>query len=118
MNSSQDSKADWGASYKLTAAKKWKAKNAAMGRDSTDALVDYARPQAGMKVLDLASGTGEPSISLATRVGPEGQVTALDLSAERCRWQRSAPGIEVSEISPPSRRMRKSFPFQIRASTW
>jgi SAM-dependent methyltransferase len=35
-----------------------------------------------MKVLDLASGTGEPAISLAGRVGPEGHVTALDLSAE------------------------------------
>jgi SAM-dependent methyltransferase len=35
-----------------------------------------------MKVLDLASGTGEPSITLAERVGPDGSVTALDLSAD------------------------------------
>src|SRR5258707_6266449 len=35
-----------------------------------------------MKVLDLASGTGEPAISLASRVGSSGHVTALDLSAE------------------------------------
>jgi ubiquinone/menaquinone biosynthesis C-methylase UbiE len=35
-----------------------------------------------MKVLDLASGTGEPAISLAERVGPQGSVTALDQSAE------------------------------------
>jgi SAM-dependent methyltransferase len=53
-----------------------------MGRDVTQALVDYAQPRAGMKILDLASGTGEPAISLALRVGPGGQVTALDLSAE------------------------------------
>jgi ubiquinone/menaquinone biosynthesis C-methylase UbiE len=53
-----------------------------MGSDVTEALVEYARPQPGMKVLDLASGTGEPGISLANRVGPEGHVTALDLSAE------------------------------------
>jgi len=33
-----------------------------------------------MKILDLASGTGEPAITLASRIGPEGQVTALDLS--------------------------------------
>ena len=32
-------------------------------------------------VLDLASGTGEPAITLASRVGPTGHVTALDLSA-------------------------------------
>jgi len=34
-----------------------------------------------MRVLDLASGTGEPAISLAMRVGEQGEVTALDVSA-------------------------------------
>jgi len=82
MNSCENPNLDWGSSYKLNAAEKWKAKNAAMGRDVTIALVEYARPRAGMKVLDLASGTGEPSITLAERVGPDGSVTALDLSAE------------------------------------
>ena len=47
-------KPDWGSSYRLIAADKWKTKSAAMGRDVTQALVDYARPGAGMKVLDLA----------------------------------------------------------------
>ena len=53
-----------------------------MGKAVTAALVEYAQPQPGMNVLDLASGTGEPAISLATRVLPHGKVTALDLSAE------------------------------------
>jgi SAM-dependent methyltransferase len=53
-----------------------------MGRPVTQSLVEYARPTAGMAALDLASGTGEPAISLAALVGPTGQVTALDLSAE------------------------------------
>lgn len=72
----------WGSSYRLIASEKWKAKSAAMGRDVTQALVEYSRPKPGMKVLDLASGTGEPAISLASRVGPAGHVTALDLSNE------------------------------------
>jgi SAM-dependent methyltransferase len=80
MNAS--SKPDWGSSYRLIAADKWKTKSGAMGRDVTEALVDYAQPRAGMKVLDLASGTGEPAISLAPRVEPGGHVTALDLSSE------------------------------------
>jgi ubiquinone/menaquinone biosynthesis C-methylase UbiE len=80
MTSKTESK--WSASYRLIAAEKWKAKSAAMGRGVTDALVQYANPQPGMKVLDLASGTGEPAISLASKVGGEGHVTALDLSAE------------------------------------
>jgi ubiquinone/menaquinone biosynthesis C-methylase UbiE len=76
------SKPDWGSSYRLIAADKWKAKSAAMGRDVTQALVDYAQPRPGMKILDLASGTGEPAISLASLIEPAGHVTALDLSAE------------------------------------
>jgi SAM-dependent methyltransferase len=82
MNSSPDAKPEWGSSFRLTAAEKWKAKSAAMGRDVTEALVSYAQPQAGMQVLDLASGTGEPAITLASHVGPAGHVKALDLSAD------------------------------------
>lgn len=79
---SLNTKPQWGASYRLIAAEKWKAKSAAMGRAVTEALVEYAQPRPGMMVLDLASGTGEPGITLASRVAPDGQVTALDLSAE------------------------------------
>jgi ubiquinone/menaquinone biosynthesis C-methylase UbiE len=82
MTATQDSNPQWGASYRLVAAEKWKAKSAAMGRAVTEALVTYACPQQGMRVLDLASGTGEPAISLASKVGSEGHVTALDLSAD------------------------------------
>ncbi len=35
-----------------------------------------------MQVLDLASGTGEPGISLAQRVGPHGAVTGVDQSSD------------------------------------
>ena len=53
-----------------------------MGRHVTEALIEYSRPQLGMKVLDVACGTGEPAISLAGIVGHEGHVTALDLSPD------------------------------------
>jgi SAM-dependent methyltransferase len=82
MASFSNSDPQWDSSYRLIASEKWKAKSAAMGRDVTDALVEYARPKSGMNVLDLASGTGEPAISLAFRVGFEGHVTALDLSSD------------------------------------
>lgn len=72
----------WGSSYRLVAAEKWKAKSAFMGHAVTEALVEYARPEPGMQVLDLACGTGEPGITLAQRVGPEGRVTAVDLSRQ------------------------------------
>jgi ubiquinone/menaquinone biosynthesis C-methylase UbiE len=56
-----------------------------MGQAVTEALVEYARPAAGMCVLDLASGTGEPAISLAQHLGEAGHVTALDLSTRPLR---------------------------------
>ncbi|MGD0506581.1 MAG: class I SAM-dependent methyltransferase [Terriglobales bacterium] len=84
--------APWGSSYRLIAAEQWKAKSAAMGSAVTEALVEYSRPMPGMRILDLASGTGEPGISLARRVGPQGSVTAvdqsldlLDIAAQRAR---------------------------------
>lgn len=82
MNSARNPSVPWGSSFRLVASEKWKAKSAAMGRPVTDALVEYAQPGLGMNVLDLASGTGEPAITLASRVGPHGHVTALDLSSE------------------------------------
>ncbi|MGA2216412.1 MAG: methyltransferase domain-containing protein [Bryobacteraceae bacterium] len=90
------STAPWSSSYRMVAAEKWKAKSAVMGAAVTEALVEYARPQAGMKVLDLASGTGEPAISVAERVGPQGSVIAtdqsselLEIAAERARQQEA-----------------------------
>jgi len=82
MPSTTDTNPEWGSSYRLIASEKWKAKSAAMGRDATEALVQFAHPCPGIKILDVASGTGEPAITLATRVGPTGHVTALDLSAD------------------------------------
>jgi SAM-dependent methyltransferase len=74
--------APWSSSYRLVAAEKWKAKSAAMGSAVTRTLVEYAGPQSGMQVLDLACGTGEPGISVAQIVGPSGSVIASDLSSE------------------------------------
>lgn len=82
MTSAPEAGRDWGNQYRLVASEKWKAKSAAMGTPVTEALVEYACPLPAMRVLDLASGTGEPAISLAMRVGPDGSVTALDLSQD------------------------------------
>jgi ubiquinone/menaquinone biosynthesis C-methylase UbiE len=82
MTISPQPEAHWGSSYRLVASERWKAQSAAMGRPLTEALVEYAQPRPGMQVLDLASGTGEPAITIAERIGPTGHVSALDLSAD------------------------------------
>jgi ubiquinone/menaquinone biosynthesis C-methylase UbiE len=63
------------------ASEKWKAKSAVLGGAVTAALVEYSCPLPDMRVLDLASGTGEPGISLAQQV-PQGSVVAVDQSLE------------------------------------
>lgn len=82
MDSAAHSNSDWSSAFRIAASEKWKAKSAAMGRDVTEALVDYAQPLPGMNVLDVASGTGEPAITIASRIGPTGHITASDLSAD------------------------------------
>lgn len=47
----------------------------------TEAMLDLARLQPGDRVLDLAAGAGEPSLSAAERVGPTGHVLATDISS-------------------------------------
>jgi ubiquinone/menaquinone biosynthesis C-methylase UbiE len=82
MTTSSREEPGWGSQYRLVATDKWKAKSAIMGKAVTQELVEYAQVRPGMRVLDLASGTGEPAISIAMRVGSQGHVTALDLSAD------------------------------------
>jgi SAM-dependent methyltransferase len=82
MTSKAQAEGNWGTHSRLAASERWKEKSATMGQPTTDALVDYAAPKPGMLILDLASGTGEPAITLARRIGPQGQVTATDLSAD------------------------------------
>lgn len=49
--------------------------------DATDVLVDMAGVAPGMRVLDIACGTGSQTMRAAERVGQSGQVVASDISA-------------------------------------
>jgi ubiquinone/menaquinone biosynthesis C-methylase UbiE len=56
-----------------------RAEHSITSRAATEAIVEAAGVRPGMQVLDLASGTGQPCLALAERVGRDGQVTATDL---------------------------------------
>lgn len=67
----------------------------------TDQLVDMLRVEPGERVLDLACGTGNPTFTLAERVGPRGYVLGLDLSSEMvevARAQAAETGLTVVEF--------------------
>jgi ubiquinone/menaquinone biosynthesis C-methylase UbiE len=48
----------------------------------SDKLVEMAQIQPGDRVLDIATGIGEPAITAAKRVKPNGKVSATDISAQ------------------------------------
>jgi ubiquinone/menaquinone biosynthesis C-methylase UbiE len=70
---------EWSDEVRVGGWRKWHQKWAHQTRAATEALVEAAALQPGMRVLDLACGTGEPAITLAAAVGPSGQVIATDL---------------------------------------
>jgi len=45
-------------------------------------LIEAVGIELGQRVLDLASGAGEPALSISERVGPTGSVTATDMVPE------------------------------------
>ena len=49
---------------------------------ATRLMLDLARVQPGQRVLDVAAGAGEPAMTIAERVGPNGQVLATDISSK------------------------------------
>src|ERR1700761_4655901 len=84
----------------------------AMMQPVTAALLAFAAPQPGERVLDVGCGCGGPTLAFARAVGPEGSVSALDISgpmigcairrgrAEGVRnidWRQANPGVAILE---------------------
>jgi len=72
---------DWDDAETVAAWRKWSRSNFDMFGGVTRALVAAAEAAPGQAVLDLASGSGQPALALASAVAPGGHVTATDLSA-------------------------------------
>jgi len=53
-----------------------------MGGNVTEAIVEAAQVEAGMRILDVACGTGEPTISLARQLNGTGEVIGTDIVSE------------------------------------
>ncbi len=71
---------DWNEN--VAGMRKWHPQLAALCQAFTDNLLIAAGVEPGMHILDLASGTGEPALTLARAAGPDGRVTATDLVSD------------------------------------
>lgn len=69
----------WTDAERVASWHRWNPQFAVQTRAATEAILQAAQIRPGMRVLDLASGTGEPALSIAAAVGPDGHVTATDL---------------------------------------
>jgi enediyne biosynthesis protein CalE5 len=109
-----------------TASAGWRRWNDLIDQASSgisDRLVELAGVEPGGRVLDVAAGYGEPSLTAARAVGPEGSVVASDISAGMLAYGReraAAAGIENIEFVE-SDAMLLEFPadsFDAALSRW
>ncbi len=66
----------------------------------TDALLAFAAPRAGERVVDIGCGCGAPTLEFARAVGPSGRVTGLDISGPMLsEGERRASAAGVANIN-------------------
>lgn len=96
---------EWTGDKTVAAWRKWNVQIAAFTRGATEAILESAHLRPGMRVLDLASGVGDPALSIAREVGSTGRVTATDIGpgmislAEELARKQGLGNIEFREAS-------------------
>jgi len=92
--------------FKNTTRQQWDAAAEAWDRWSpllsrwlgpaTELMLDMTGVKAGSRVLDVAAGAGEQTLTAARRVGPKGYVLATDISASIL--ERAARNVELAGL--------------------
>ena len=109
-----------------TAATGWKKWSETIDRETahvSERLVELAGIEPGSRVLDVACGYGQPTLTAAEQAGPEGSVVATDISAEMLAYgseRAEAAGLENIEFIE-SDAMSLEFPedsFDAALSRW
>ncbi len=104
----EDLHLEWTGAKTVAAWRKWHAHIAAFSRGATEAILEAAQLRPGLRVLDLASGVGDPALSIAAEVAPAGRVTATDLGpgmmslAEELARKKGITNIEFREANAAS----------------
>lgn len=89
----------------------------------SERLIELAGVEPGSRVLDVAAGLGEPTLTAARKVGADGRVVSSDISAEMLAFGRrraEAEGIEnIEYVESPGAAL--DFPpdsFDAAVSRW
>src|SRR3954462_8961237 len=80
----------------------WSEFNDRADRHISERLVELAGVGSGSRVLDVAAGLGEPALTAARKVGPDGSVVATDISPAmlaHARERAAAAGVANIEFT-------------------
>jgi SAM-dependent methyltransferase len=93
-------KTEWIDDATCAAWRKWHDKSVHFWREFTREELAVSQLAAGQRVLDLASGTGDPAFDVAKIVGPTGHVTVTDLAPQMLEIAReNAKRAELTNLS-------------------
>ncbi len=67
-----------------------------------EVVIETLAPIAGERVLDIGCGCGHTSLSLAQRVGTEGAITGIDISAPMLSVAKTLAEIAPNRALPSS----------------
>lgn len=84
-----------------TGWKKWSERIDEATTGVSERMVELARVEPGSRVLDVAAGYGEPSLTAARVAGSEGKVVATDIAAQMLAYGReraAAAGLDNIEF--------------------
>ena len=76
----ENARQDWANS--AAARRRFSSQQTAMAQAATEGIIRAGQVTSGMQILDVATGVGDPAISLAKLVGPAGHVQAVDMVKE------------------------------------
>ena len=107
---------EWTDEQTVAAWRKWHRPMTEFTREVTSAVLEAAQLRPGMQVLDLASGVGDPALSIAEVVGPSGHVTATDLGPGMIAFAEELAKKKGSGTSSFALRMSRPFPFRMAPS--
>jgi SAM-dependent methyltransferase len=92
-----EQKRDWDAA--AAGWKKWWPVLERAAQPVSERLVELARVGAGARVLDVATGSGEPAVTAARRIAPGGSVIAVDQSPGMLAIARErAEALRISNV--------------------
>jgi len=81
---------NWESSEVAERRNRGRARRAELQGPATELMLDLAEVRTGIRVLDVAAGTGDQTVMAAQRVGPTGYVLATDISASMLKLAADA----------------------------